>query len=71
MQVESHVQRASDDWIIHTIMLKDVDVPFVFKRKKRYQSLQGARVNLTYYPSSVAVAGFTMEQMRVVRIKRA
>ena len=71
MQVESHVQRESDDWIVHTIMLKDVDVPFVFKRKKRYQSLQGARVNLTYYPSPVEVAGFTMEQMRVVRIKRA
>ncbi|HCF78954.1 MAG TPA: hypothetical protein DER52_04620, partial [Glaciecola sp.] len=71
MKVTSHVQREKDDWILHTVMLANIDVPFVFKRKKRYQSLQGANVNLTYYPASVMIAGMEMEQMRVVRIKRS
>ena len=71
MKVTSHVQRDQDDWILHTVMLANIDVPFVFKRKKRYQSLQGANVNLTYYPALVMIAGMEMEQMRVVRIKRS
>lgn len=71
MKVCSHVQRETDEWVVHTLMLEDVDVPFVFKRKKRYQSLVGANVNLTYYPSVREVAGFEMEQMNVVRVKRA
>lgn len=71
MKVTSHVQREQDEWIVHTVMLADIDVPFVFKRKKRYQSLQGANVNLTYYPATVTVAGMELEQMRVVRIKRS
>lgn len=71
MKVISHVQREQDDWVVHTVMLVNIDVPFVFKRKKRYQSLQGANVNLTYYPTTVFIAGMEMEQMRVVRIKRS
>ena len=52
-------------------MIEDVDAPFVFKRTKPYQSLQGARVNMTYYRTVETVAGMEFEQMKVVRIKRA
>lgn len=69
MKVTSHVQRESDDWILNTLMLENVDVPFKYKRKKRYQSLQGQRVNLTYYPDNETVAGFDIEVMSVVRVK--
>jgi hypothetical protein len=44
-------------------------VPFKYKRKKLYQSLQGQRVNLTYYPETETIAGFSIEVMSVVRIK--
>lgn len=69
MKVESHVQREDEDWIVHTIMLENIDVPFVFKRKKRYKSLVGNRVNITYYPYNKLVAGISFETMKVVRIK--
>lgn len=68
-KVVSHVQREEGDWILHTIMLEDIDVPFKFKRKKRYKSLQGARVNLTYYPQTEEVAGMSFEVFKVVRIR--
>ena len=71
MKVCSHVQRETDEWVVHTLMLESIDVPFVFKRKKRYKPLVGANVNLTYYPSVREVAGIAMEQMNVVRVKRA
>jgi hypothetical protein len=32
-KVVSHVQREDDDWILHTLMLDGVDVPFKFRRK--------------------------------------
>ncbi|TYK66449.1 hypothetical protein [Colwellia echini] len=69
MKVVSHVQRDNDEWIINTLMLENIDVPFKYKRKKLYQSLQGQRVNLTYYPDIETVAGFEIEVMSVVRIK--
>lgn len=68
-KVRSHVQRTADDWILHTIMLEGVDVPFKFKRKKRYKDLKGARVNLTYYPDVETVAGMEFEVMKVVRLR--
>lgn len=71
VRVASHTQRQDGDWVRHTLMLEGVDVPFVFKRTKPYQSLKGARVNLTYYPVTETVAGMEFEQMKVVRIKRA
>jgi hypothetical protein len=71
VKVTSHVQRAQDDWVLNTIMIENCDVPFKYKRKKQYRSLNGQRVNLTYYPSTESVAGMEMEIMRVVRIKRA
>lgn len=70
-KVVSHVQRDEDDWVRHTIMLDGYDVPFVFRRKKAYRSLVGARVNITYYRQTETVAGIDFESMKVVRIKRA
>ncbi|GGW80818.1 hypothetical protein [Alteromonas halophila] len=70
-RVISHVQRDEDDWVRHTLMLEGIDVPFIFRRKQQYQSLKGARVNLTYYPVEQEVAGIPFEAMKVVRIKRS
>lgn len=70
-RVVSHVQREKDGWILNTIMLDGYDVPFKYNRKKLYQSLKGARINLTYYPQSEQVAGIDIEVMKVVRLKRA
>ncbi len=69
MKVTSHVQRASGEWIINTIMIEDCAVPFKYKRKKRYKNLTGARVNLTYYPQLESVAGIDFETMKVVRVR--
>jgi len=69
MKVESHVQRESAEWFLNTLMLEGIDVPFKYKRKKRYKNLQGQRVNLTYYSSSELVVGIEVEVMNVVRIK--
>jgi hypothetical protein len=69
IKVVSHVQRETDDWQLNTLMLDGVDVPFKYKRKKRYNNLKGNRVNITYYPNNEKVAGFDIEVMKVVRIK--
>ena len=72
MKVISHVQREDridDEWMINTIMLENIDVPFKYKRKKHYKSLTGQRVNITYYPDQETVAGFDMEIMKIVRLK--
>ncbi len=70
-KVVSHVQRDDDDWVINTVMIEGCNVPFKFKRKDQYKNLKGARVNLTYYPSSEQVGGIPFEIMNVVRIKIA
>ena len=70
-KVRSHVQRKVDDWILNTVMIDGFDVPFRYKRKQKYKSLEGARVNLTYYPSTDSVAGIEIEVMSVVRIRRS
>ncbi len=70
-KVVSHVQREEGDWLINTVMIEGCDVPFKYKRKRRYKNLNGQRVNLTYYPSVDLIAGFEMEKMVVVRIKVA
>jgi len=69
MKVSSHVQRETDDWIVNTLMIDGIEVPFKYKRKKLYQSLKGQRVNLTYYPETESIAGFEVEVMSIVRIK--
>ncbi|NRA61733.1 MAG: hypothetical protein HRU25_12635 [Psychrobium sp.] len=67
--VLSHVQREKVDWFFNTLMIAGVDVPFTYKRKQRYRSLNGQQVNLTYYPATQKVAGFEVEIMKVVRIR--
>jgi hypothetical protein len=67
--VESHVQREQGDWIINTLMIAGQSVPLIYKRKRRYKSLQGQRVNITYYAAVDAVAGIEFEVMKVVRIR--
>ncbi len=71
VKVTSHIQRQAGDWLLNTIMLDGVDVPFKYKRKKLYRELTGQRVNLTYYPATESVAGFEVEIMKVVRIRVA
>ena len=70
-KVLSHVQRQSGEWFLNTLMIEGVDVPFRYKRKRMYKSLEGAPVNLTYYPETELVAGIEVETMKVVRIRRA
>jgi hypothetical protein len=69
MKVTSHVQRQSEGWFINTIMIENCEVPFKYKRKKRYKNLTGATVNLTYYPQAELIAGIEFETMKVVRIR--
>lgn len=70
-QVVSHVQREAGAWFINTLMIDGCAAPFRYRRKERYRSLQGQRVNLTYYRSSESVAGMSVEVMKVVRVKIA
>jgi len=69
LKVTSHVQRQSGEWFLNTLMIFGYDVPFKYKRRKKYKSLNGHHVNLTYYPELMSVAGITVEVMNVVRIK--
>jgi hypothetical protein len=71
LKVASHVQREQDDWIVNTLMIEGQGTPFVYKRKRPYRSLQGQRVNMTYYVDVDTVAGIEFEVMRVVRIRIA
>lgn len=71
VKVSSHVQRESGDWIKNTIMLDGYSVAFKYNRKKHYRSLEGASVNLTYYPQTELIAGIEIEYMKVVRIRRS
>ncbi len=68
-KVLSHVQRPSGEWYLNTLMLEGCDAPFRYKRSQPYKSLQGQRVNLTYYRDTEQVAGMAMEVMRVVRVR--
>ena len=70
-KVVSHVQRDSEGWVVNTLMLEGYDVPFKYRRKKRYQNLEGAPVNLTYYSQPEKVAGLEFEVMKVVRIRKS
>jgi hypothetical protein len=73
VKVVSHVQREIDDgdWVLNTLMLEGYDVPFKYKRKKKYQNLEGAPVNLTYYPQIEKIAGMDIEVMKVARIRKS
>lgn len=73
VKVVSHVQRSIEAgaWFSNSLMLEGYDVPFKYKRKKQYQSLKGARVNVTYYPEIEKVAGMDIEIMKVVRVRQS
>lgn len=71
LKVTSHIQREVGEWIINTLMIEGYEVPFRFKRKQSYKDLNGARVNLTYYRDSEKVAGFDVEVMNIVRIRKS
>ncbi len=73
VKVTSHVQRDDDGdgWVVNILMLEGYDVPFKYRRKKLYKSLEGAPVNLTYYPELEKVAGMDFETMKVVRIRKS
>lgn len=71
VKVLSHVQREAGEWIINTLMIEGCEAPFRYRRKEAYRSLQGQRVNLTYYRSTESVAGMEMEVMKVVRVRVA
>ncbi|WP_398353652.1 hypothetical protein [Shewanella pealeana] len=71
VKVCSHTQRVKDEWVQHTVMIDDCQTPFTFRRTKKYKSLNGARVNITYYADTQGVAGFEMDIFKVVRIKRS
>ncbi len=70
MKVVSHTQRVIGEWVLHSVMVEGCNVPFKFKRKDKYKNLVGARVNMTYYPTTEVVAGIEFEYMKVVRIKK-
>lgn len=70
-KVISHVQRDEDDWIVNTVMIVGQSTPFIYRRKRLYKSLEGQRVNITYYPETERVAGIEFEVMKVVRIRIA
>lgn len=67
-KIASHVQREKEGWFLNTVMVDGIDVPFKYKRKKRYKSLKGARVDMIYYPTTETVAGMDFEVMKVVKI---
>lgn len=71
VKVVSHKQREKDGWFLNTVMIENCDTPFKFKRQQPYKALNGARVNITYYPETENVAGLDFEIMKVVRIKIA
>jgi len=71
VKVISHVQREVREWVLNTLMIEGCEVPFKYKRKKKYKDLNGRRVNLTYYHSMEDVAGINLEVMNVIRIKIA
>ena len=70
VKVISHTQREKEEWVYHTLMISGYDVAFKFKRNKKYKSLQDQLVSLVYYSEEQTVAGFPIEIMQVVRVKR-
>ena len=71
VKVTSHVQREKGEWFLNSLMIEGCEVPFKYKRTRKYKNLQGQRVNLTYYASTESVAGMAFEVMNVVRIRGA
>ncbi len=71
VKVTSHVQREKGEWFLNSLMIEGCEVPFKYKRTRKYKSLKGQRVNLTYYPDTESVAGQELEVMNDVSIRIA
>jgi len=67
-KVSSHRQRRDGDWILNTILIEGSEVPFKYKRRKKYKSLEGACVDIIYYPDKEIIARMEFEFMKVVKI---
>jgi hypothetical protein len=67
-KITSHVQRRKGEWVFNTVLIEDQEVPFKYKRQKTYKSLQGASVDMIYYPETETIAGMDFEFMKVVKI---
>lgn len=67
-KVTSHVQRRDGDWILNTVLIEGQDVPFKYKRRRKYKSLKGACVDIVYYPDTETIAKMDFPFMRVVKI---
>ena len=70
-KVVSHVQRDDGEWNLNTLMIEGCDVPFKYRRQKKYKNLKGAYVNVIYYPITETVSGLEFEIMKVVKINIA
>ena len=71
VKVTSRVQRERGDRFLDTLMLESYTVAFKYSRTKRYRSLEGALVNVAFYPDTDVVARLEFEYMKVVRIRRS
>jgi hypothetical protein len=67
-KVASHVQRQDGDWILNTVLIEGLDVPFKYKRRKKYKSLKGACVDIIYYPEVETIARMEFKYMKVIKI---
>lgn len=67
-KISSHVQRRKGEWVFNTVLIEGYEVPFKYKRQKDYKSLQGASVDMIYYPDKETIAGMEFEYMKVVKI---
>lgn len=67
-KVTSHVQRRDGDWILNTLMVEGQNIPFKYKRRRKYKSLQGARVDMVYYPDTETIARMDFPFMKVIKI---
>ena len=68
MKVESHVQRQNGEWFNNTVLIEGYEVPFKYKRQKKYRSLKSAHVDIIYYPNTETIAGIEFEYMKVIQI---
>ncbi|HDY86354.1 MAG TPA: hypothetical protein ENI26_05315 [Methylophaga aminisulfidivorans] len=67
-KVASHVQREEGEWILNTVTIEGQEVPYKYRRRKKYKSLKGARVDIVYYPEKEEIARMQFEYMKVVKI---
>ena len=44
VKVTSHVQREKGEWFLNSLMIEGCEVPFKYKRTRKYKNLQGQRV---------------------------